>query len=117
MYIVSATTEIAAPPATVRAKLLDFKSIPTYSPNGFIRSITPVADKLPPSLEAGDQLKCVVGYGKMKFTSSVLENSPSKFSWSGSFLGIFIGEHMFRFEEVPGDKTGLDSSMKSTSRV
>lgn len=27
------------------------------------------------------------------------ENSPQTFSWRGSFLGIFVGEHRFRFEE------------------
>jgi hypothetical protein len=36
------------------------------------------------------------------------ENSQQAFRWRGNFLGIFIGEHAFRFEEAStGGKTTL----------
>ncbi|EAW13724.1 SRPBCC domain-containing protein [Aspergillus clavatus NRRL 1] len=100
MYTVTTSIEIAAPPATVREKFLDFPSIPKYSPEGFIRSIVPVTDKSPVDLQAGDKLNCTVGYGKMQFSPIVQENSPSLFSWVGSIPGIFTGEHAFRFEGI-----------------
>ena len=39
----------------------------------------------------------------MTFDPIVLENSLSTFRWRGNFIGIFIGEHIFRFE--PSTKT------------
>ncbi|KAL2864770.1 SRPBCC domain-containing protein [Aspergillus lucknowensis] len=103
MYIISKSIEIAASPATVREKFLDFPSIPSYTPNGFVGSISPAPDKAPSALVPGDKLTCVMGVNKMKFSPVVLENSPAVFSWRGSLpAGIFTGEHIFRFEEVEG---------------
>ncbi|RHZ67165.1 uncharacterized protein CDV56_109190 [Aspergillus thermomutatus] len=81
---------------------LNFSSIPDYSPNGFIRSISPVDPaKLPVDLQPGDKLNVCAGYGKMTFSPIVSANTQSMFSWIGSIPGIFTGEHMFRFEEIP----------------
>ncbi|KAF4168864.1 hypothetical protein CNMCM6936_000809 [Aspergillus lentulus] len=102
MYLITTSIEINAPPATVREKFLDFPAISKYSSNGFIRSISPV-DPTKPSIELqpGDKLNVCAGYGKMKFSPVVSSNTPSMFSWIGSIPGIFTGEHMFRFEEIP----------------
>ncbi|KAL4778740.1 hypothetical protein BJX76DRAFT_365993 [Aspergillus varians] len=99
MAIISTSVEIAASPATVRQKFLDFPSLPTYTPTGFIRSITPADTTISPAdLKPGDKLSCVVGYGKMNFSPVLVENSEKQFSWSGSLLGVFTGVHAFRFE-------------------
>ncbi|KAK9233891.1 hypothetical protein V1525DRAFT_392000 [Lipomyces kononenkoae] len=113
MYLLSTSIEIAAPPATVRDKFLDFSSIPEYTPNGFVRSIAPAAsDKSPRDLKPGDQLKCSIGYGKMQISPTLHENTSSTFSWRGSLLGVFAGVHMFHFEEIPG----LGEGQKSRTR-
>ncbi|PWY71781.1 hypothetical protein BO94DRAFT_578646 [Aspergillus sclerotioniger CBS 115572] len=101
MPAITTTVEIAAPPSTVRAKFLDFASIPSYTPTGFIRSIVPADNKPPTTLQPGDKLTCIVGYGKMTFTPVVRQNTPSLFSWIGSLPGVFTGEHRFVFEEIP----------------
>ncbi|RLL93320.1 hypothetical protein CFD26_101684 [Aspergillus turcosus] len=102
MYLITTSIEINAPPATVREKFLDFPSISKYSPDGFIRSISPVdSTKSSIDLQPGDNLNVCAGYGKMKFSPVVSSNTQSKFSWIGSVPGIFTGEHMFRFEEIP----------------
>ncbi|KAF4232527.1 hypothetical protein CNMCM6457_004853 [Aspergillus fumigatiaffinis] len=102
MYLITTSIEINAPPATVREKFLDFSSISKYSPNGFIRSISPVdPTKSSIDLQPGDKLNVCAGYGKMKFSPVVSSNTPSMFSWIGSIPGIFTGEHLFRFEEIP----------------
>lgn len=46
------------------------------------------------------------GYGKMKFSPVVSSNTQSMFSWVGSVPGIFTGEHVFRFEEIPASEQG-----------
>ncbi|PWY83329.1 hypothetical protein BO70DRAFT_370615 [Aspergillus heteromorphus CBS 117.55] len=91
MYIISTSIEIAAPPAVVRDKFLEFSAIPSYSPHGFIRAITP----------PGDKLQCSLGYGKMNFSPVVTTNEPACFSWTGSVPGVFVGEHRFGFEAGP----------------
>ncbi|KAL2826446.1 hypothetical protein BDW59DRAFT_160966 [Aspergillus cavernicola] len=107
MYTISTTIEIAASPTTVREKFLDFPSIPKYTPIGFVRAITPADPTKPPaSLIPGDNLNCVMGYGKMKFSPVVVENSPAGFGWRGSVPGLFTGVHMFRFEAVSDASTG-----------
>jgi hypothetical protein len=45
----------------------------------------------------------------MQFSLIVQENTSSLFSWRGSLLGIFVGEHMFHFEEIPGSAEGDQS--------
>ncbi|RFU29026.1 hypothetical protein B7463_g7322, partial [Scytalidium lignicola] len=108
MPLLTTQIEIAASPALVRAKFLDFTQIQTYSPGGFIQSITSSTNKAPTELTKGDVLNCVLGGGSMKFSPTVLENSQQAFRWRGSLLGIFVGEHAFRFEEMVSDsKTTL----------
>ncbi|KAL5337121.1 hypothetical protein BJX70DRAFT_399928 [Aspergillus crustosus] len=104
MGSINTSIEINAPPTVVREKFLDFPSLPTYTPTGFVRSITPANPSTKPlDLQSGDKLHCTMNYGKMKFTSTVASNTPSEFSWSGSIPGIFAGTHFFRFEEVSSD--------------
>ncbi|OJJ02133.1 hypothetical protein ASPVEDRAFT_131358 [Aspergillus versicolor CBS 583.65] len=106
MAIVSTSIEIAAPPTTVREKFLDFPSIPTYSPAGFIRSIEPNdASITGKNLKAGDKLEVTAGYGKWKFSPVVEQNTEELFCWRGSVPGIFTGAHIFRFESVSGSDT------------
>ncbi|KAI9714420.1 MAG: hypothetical protein M1820_000381 [Bogoriella megaspora] len=108
MPLLTTQIEIAAPPATVRAKFLEFTQIPTYHANGFIRQIASSNDKAPTVLTNGDQLNVIVGGGSMKFSPTVLENSPEAFKWRGSLPGIFTGDHAFRFKEAGSDgKTTL----------
>ncbi|BCS03111.1 SRPBCC domain-containing protein [Aspergillus luchuensis] len=109
MHTITTSVEIAAAPEVVRDKFLDFAALPTYSPSGFIQHIIPVNDKLPGHLQAGDQLKCTVNYGKSQFTPTVRANSPDLFSWVGSIPGIFTGEHRFSFECAPTDQPGKAS--------
>ncbi|PVH70419.1 hypothetical protein DL98DRAFT_136342 [Cadophora sp. DSE1049] len=100
---VTTSIDITAPPAVVREKFLDFPSIPKYTPNGFIRSIAPSTLRTTPKdLQPGDKLDCVLRYGKTSISTTVVVNNPELFSWSASFLGKVIGEHMFRFEELDG---------------
>lgn len=42
----------------------------------------------------------------MKFSPVVSSNTQSMFSWVGSVPGIFTGEHVFRFEEIPASEQG-----------
>ncbi|RAK98062.1 SRPBCC domain-containing protein [Aspergillus ibericus CBS 121593] len=109
MYAVTTTVEIAASPATVREKFLDFSSLSTYTPTGFIRSIVPADNKAPTTLQPGDKLTCTVGYGKMTFSPIVTNNTPALFSWVASLPAIFTGEHRFLFEAIDGqpDRTRL----------
>lgn len=111
--LITTSIEITAPPAVVREKVhpyllfpnqsqhlqfLDFLSIPKYTPNGYIRSITIAAPSTTPKdLQPGDKLDCVLRYGKISTSTTVVVNNPEVFSWSGSVLGKIIGEHMFRF--------------------
>ncbi|KAH3315957.1 hypothetical protein KXW17_002611 [Aspergillus fumigatus] len=107
MYLIATSIEINAPPATVREKFLDFSSISKYSPNGFIRSISAVdPTKSSTDLQPGDKFNVCAGYGKMKFSPVVSSNTQSMFSWVGSVPGIFTGEHVFRFEEIPASEQG-----------
>ncbi|KAL4863250.1 hypothetical protein BDV12DRAFT_206677 [Aspergillus spectabilis] len=107
MGSINTSIEINAPPAVVREKFLDFPSIPTYTPNGFVASITPVNTSITPhDLKPGDKLLCAMGYGKFKFTSTVVNNTPEEFSWCGSLPGIFTGTHFFKFEEIASTTGG-----------
>ncbi|KAL2073556.1 hypothetical protein VTL71DRAFT_10882 [Oculimacula yallundae] len=92
---ISSSIEIAAPPAKVRVKFLDFESLPKYHKNGAFVSLglrTPGQ-----ALEKGVVMKNVLKGGT--FHPVVTENSPQQFSWLGSVPGIFSGEHFFRFED------------------
>jgi hypothetical protein len=63
------------------------------------------------SLRPGDQLNISVGYGKFNISPLITENTPIQFSWKGSIPG-FSGEHIFRFEEIPGAVTEEQSRTK-----
>ncbi|KAL3421070.1 activator of hsp90 ATPase 1 family protein [Phlyctema vagabunda] len=110
MPTITTKVEIAATPEEVRSKFLDFSQIPNYSPNGFVRQIEPVEPKSSSEIKTGDFLNCVMGYGSMKFTPTVLENSSSVFSWRGSIPGLFVGDHSFRFESVKA-ASGTETTM------
>ncbi|PVH83752.1 hypothetical protein DL98DRAFT_652215 [Cadophora sp. DSE1049] len=97
---ISASIEIAAAPATVRAKFLDFGNLPKYHKNGVFVSLGP---KTPgQALDKGTVMKNVLKGGT--FHPVVTENSPQQFSWLGSVPGLFSGEHFFRFEESKVNK-------------
>jgi len=98
--------EIAASPEMVRAKFLDFPSIATYSPDGFIKSIAPIVPGK--TIEPGDILDVQLKGTAFKPVS--VENTPQTFSWKGSLLGLFVGTHYFRFQpsqKTPGHTTLL----------
>lgn len=40
----------------------------------------------------------------MKVRPVILENSERCFKWVGSFMGIFTGQHFFRFEDVEDEE-------------
>ncbi|CZT01914.1 uncharacterized protein RAG0_09304 [Rhynchosporium agropyri] len=87
--VVPSSIEIAAPPAKVRAKFLDFESLPRYHKNGafvFLGIKTPGQP-----LEKGAIMKNVLKGGTF--------HPFITFSWLGSVPGVFSGEHFFRFEE------------------
>ncbi|KAH9203962.1 hypothetical protein DL95DRAFT_250201, partial [Leptodontidium sp. 2 PMI_412] len=96
--------EIAAPPAVVREKFLQFDQIPKYSPNGFFISLGPLVPGK--ALEPGVKMHNVLRGATLE--AVVLKNSPSEFRWKGEFYGIFNGEHMFQFRESKeeGNKGG-----------
>ncbi|KAL3480446.1 hypothetical protein BJX99DRAFT_254437 [Aspergillus californicus] len=107
MQLITTSIEIAASPAVVREKFLDFPSMPKYTPTGFMRSVAPAdPSKSPASLQAGDKINCVSSYGKMTFSAAIVENSSREFSWTGSVPVLFRGVHVFRFEEIPGGFEG-----------
>ncbi|KAL4876468.1 hypothetical protein BJY04DRAFT_223101 [Aspergillus karnatakaensis] len=105
MASIITSIEISASPAIVREKFLDFPSLPTYTPTGFITSISPASPTTrPQDLQKGDKLHCTVGYGKFNITPTLVSNTESEFSWCGSLAGVFTGTHYFRFEELDDGK-------------
>ena len=93
---------------------------------GFIRSIEPTSPKN--TIEKGDKLKVVLQGASFSpivlvclrvlrhchaaLTLYFQENSPHEFKWRGSLLGIFVGDHSFRFEPsktTPGSTTFVHS--------
>ncbi|KAJ5131816.1 hypothetical protein N7448_005974 [Penicillium atrosanguineum] len=105
MQLVNKVIEISAAPEVVRQKFLDFPSIFTYHPDGFIKTIKPARQDKP--IEAGDRMLVELEIGKME--PIMIENSPDCFSWGGSLpLNSFNGNHSFRFEPsatTPGGTT------------
>ncbi|EAT90315.1 hypothetical protein HBH56_060920 [Parastagonospora nodorum] len=98
---ITANIEIACPPEFVRAKFLEFPSIPTYHTT-FFTSITPQGP-----LESQQKITVVfVGMGKMDAT--ILANEPQLFKWAGSIPLLFGGDHSFHFTPsttTPGGTT------------
>ncbi|CAO2652307.1 Nn.00g005900.m01.CDS01 [Neocucurbitaria sp. VM-36] len=88
--------EIAAPPAEVRAIILDFPAYPQWH-TSFIKSLVPIPpSKAPSSLIPGDKLTAT--FNGSTIEPVVLCNTPREFRWRGStFLGAFAGEHYFEF--------------------
>ncbi|CAA9966717.1 hypothetical protein P3342_012692 [Pyrenophora teres f. teres] len=91
---VSASIEIAAPPEAVRAKFLDFSSLPTYH-KSFFGSITPINDNLNPD----SKLRVVLNAAGQIMEPVIIENTPACFAWRGSIPLLFTGAHYFRFEK------------------
>ncbi|KAG9237503.1 hypothetical protein BJ875DRAFT_148877 [Amylocarpus encephaloides] len=102
MPLVTSQIVIAASPAAVRAKFLDFTQIPKYSGSSIIQSIAPKTSKVPTELTKGDVLRVSLG-GGMSFSPTVLENSEQAFIWRGYIPLIICGDHGFRFKEVEGN--------------
>ncbi|KAJ5662294.1 uncharacterized protein N7477_009910 [Penicillium maclennaniae] len=96
--------EINASPVTTRQTFLDFAALPKYH-SSFFQSIAPVkAEKKSP--EPGDKL--LVNVNGMALTPVVEVNSPTEFTWRGTFgsTWLFTGAHSFNFLPV-GEKTRL----------
>ncbi|KAF8864632.1 hypothetical protein BDZ45DRAFT_721605 [Acephala macrosclerotiorum] len=92
--VISTQIEISASPEVVRAKFLDFSKIPTYSPNGFFKSIGPTIPGRP--LEPGVRMYNELDGATIK--PILLENSPQTFRWRGSMLGLLNAIHIFGFQ-------------------
>ncbi|OKL60323.1 hypothetical protein UA08_04455 [Talaromyces atroroseus] len=94
MYTVSVSIDIAAAPATVREKFLDFCQLPVYHRDGFFKSIGPETPNTP--LEPGVKMRNVLEL--MTVHATLVENSSTCFQWGGGLPGIFVGYHSFCFE-------------------
>jgi len=83
---------INAPPSVVRTAFFDFASYPSWNP--FLTSMETVG----PSPSPGSHLKFVAGGQAIE--SVIKENTPEKFSWTGTLLGewFFAGNHQFEFQ-------------------
>ncbi|KAF2995696.1 hypothetical protein E8E13_003417 [Curvularia kusanoi] len=95
-----ASIDIAAPPSAVRAKFLDFASLPTYT--HFFESIT--SPHPGTSLSKGDVVDVKLA-DSPSFKGAIQTNTPTLFQWTGSLPFVFTGTHSFRFEpsvEIPG---------------
>ncbi|MCJ1472942.1 hypothetical protein MMC13_001591 [Lambiella insularis] len=101
--MISSSTEIAAPPESVREILLDFPAIPTWH-TGYIKSITARAK---PPYTKDDPIEGHMG--GVDFHATILESSAHLLSWTGPALhGLFRGIHSFRFvpsQIIPGGTT------------
>ncbi|KAI5459224.1 hypothetical protein BGZ63DRAFT_337250, partial [Mariannaea sp. PMI_226] len=100
---ITAEIEIQASPERVRSVFMDFARYSEWSQWSF-----ELADsgKTPSELKAGDQLK--VSLKGMKFSPSVVKNSPESFQWLGSLPLVFVGQHQFNFtpsQKHPGGTT------------
>ncbi|OSS44750.1 hypothetical protein B5807_10741 [Epicoccum nigrum] len=92
-----ASIDIAAPPAAVRAKFLDFAALPSYT-----RAFESIASPRPGTeLAKGDSVTVKLA-NSPAFTGVIQQNTPALFSWTGSLPFIFTGTHQFRFE--PSEK-------------
>ncbi|KAF2627272.1 hypothetical protein BU25DRAFT_368125 [Macroventuria anomochaeta] len=93
-----ASIEIAAPPSAVRAKFLDFTSLPSYT--RAFESIT--SPKPGTELVKGDKVSVKLA-NSPAFSGVIETNTPTHFSWTGSLPFIFTGTHSFYFS--PSDTT------------
>ncbi|KAF1948059.1 hypothetical protein EJ02DRAFT_364699 [Clathrospora elynae] len=105
--VVTASIDIAVPPAVVRAKFLDFDSLPKYHTE-FFRSITPLGPNKVPS--PGTKARVEFSAAGQKMDANILENNPDEFKWGGSIPLLFSGNHSFRFEP----STSIPSGTKFT---
>ncbi|THY55406.1 hypothetical protein D6C97_05435 [Aureobasidium pullulans] len=96
--------EIAATPAVVREKFLDFEQISKYAPNSYVHKLAAPEGKIVKDLIAGDIMHVSLNKGKVNFNPTVLENTLRKFCWRGNLFGLFAGDHAFRFEPVGSDE-------------
>ncbi|KAH6669967.1 hypothetical protein B0J14DRAFT_597596 [Halenospora varia] len=96
----SSSITISAPPHIVREMFLDFTQIPTYSPNGFIKSLQPLpVGKTGHDLREGDLMKNSLG--GITVYPTVLSNTPTEFRWRGpwpyKYFNLLTGYHIFKF--------------------
>ncbi|KAK0703084.1 hypothetical protein B0T26DRAFT_729782 [Lasiosphaeria miniovina] len=97
--------EIAAPPEVVRSVFLDFDQYKEWHPSWLSIAVVDPA-KRPADLQPKDVLK--VGLKTYYFNPTVVENTPSCFSWLGNLYGLLLGTHQFHFtpsEQTPGGTT------------
>ena len=82
-------TESCLEKETDKWQLLDFASIPEYSPNGFVKAITPLSPNQ--SLNPGDQVAVDIARGK--FTSTITVSiffAPSSFPSSSEYHNFIL---------------------------
>ncbi|RAR05249.1 sec63-like protein [Stemphylium lycopersici] len=94
MSQVTSSIDIAAPPAVVRAKFLDFASLPQYH-TAFFTSVTPLG-----ALEPGQKIRVVFAAGQ-SMNAVIESNSPTVFTWTGRLPLVFTGTHSFTFAPSP----------------
>ena len=92
MPSIRTTITIQASPSVVRKVFFDFPSYPQWNP--WITLIESPVPSPPP----GTRLKFVAAGHPI--TSTVIENTPERFSWVGTVIGpwFFYGQHFFDFE-------------------
>jgi hypothetical protein len=90
--------------------MLNFAEIPKWSPNGFIKKISPVAPSTELRLVPDEILDVQLTAGAFK--PVILKNTPEEFAWCGSLPYIFTGTHRFIFapsKVTPGGTTFTQS--------
>ncbi|KAI4697466.1 uncharacterized protein J4E84_000596 [Alternaria hordeiaustralica] len=90
---VTASIDIASSPEAVRAKFLDFASLPKYH-KGFFASLTPLGP-----VEPENKIRVVFSSGQ-KMYAPIEHNTPTSFAWTGSIPLLFTGGTKFTQEEV-----------------
>ncbi|KAF1837013.1 hypothetical protein BDW02DRAFT_645665 [Decorospora gaudefroyi] len=94
MPTIQSSIDIAAPPAVVREKFLDFATLPTYHTT-FFHSITPLGPLIPPK-----KIRVEFSATGQKMDAVINENTPEAFTWTGSIPLLFTGTHTFEFSPM-----------------
>ncbi|KAH7128809.1 hypothetical protein B0J11DRAFT_525872 [Dendryphion nanum] len=96
--------EIAASPAAVRSRLLDFAGYKEWHPDWTLT--THDTSKSGVDLRPGDKISCDMK--GTKFSPVINENSENALKWTGDLLGLFVGTHQFYYhpsQKTPGGTT------------
>ncbi|CAI6087282.1 unnamed protein product [Clonostachys chloroleuca] len=105
---VYAQIDIAASPGAVRNVFLDFARYNEWQKGWNITLMD--SSKTQSDLEVGDRLR--VAMHGMVFRPYVEENSPERFTWTGSIPILLTGQHSFLFtpsKEIAGGTTFIQT--------